>query len=190
MPQIEPASSSGHRARLRQRFLADSTALSDAELVELVLTYVIPRQDVAPQAQALLARFPEGYRHLAYLQSKIGYPIKLNLPGLDGPDLDAAADGIVASAFGFQGQKCSACSRAVVVKPAYREVLDRVLERAKSVASKRLSVLEKKIHKLAGQPFNVASPTSGAVTVHGWRTCAPSSRARARRRASKSARAT
>jgi hypothetical protein len=36
-----------------------------------------------------LAKFPEGYRHLAYLQSKIGYPIKLNLPGLDGPDLDA-----------------------------------------------------------------------------------------------------
>jgi hypothetical protein len=36
-----------------------------------------------------LARFPEGYRHLAYLQSKIGYPIKLDLPGLDGPALDA-----------------------------------------------------------------------------------------------------
>ena len=39
--------------------------------------------------QKHLAKFPEGYRHLAYLQSKIGYPIKLNLPGLDGPDLDA-----------------------------------------------------------------------------------------------------
>jgi SnoaL-like domain len=31
---------------------------------------------------ALLARFPEGYRHLAYLQSQIGYPIKLDMPGL------------------------------------------------------------------------------------------------------------
>ncbi|MBI2923107.1 MAG: L-glutamate gamma-semialdehyde dehydrogenase [Planctomycetes bacterium] len=49
-------------------------------------------------------------------------------------DLDAAADGIVASAFGFQGQKCSACSRAVVVKSAYREVLERVVERAKKIA--------------------------------------------------------
>ena len=37
----------------------------------------------------VLGSFPEGYRHLAYLQSKIGYPIKMNLPGLDGPDLDA-----------------------------------------------------------------------------------------------------
>jgi hypothetical protein len=31
-----------------------------------------------------LARFPEGYRHLAYLQSKIGFTIKDNLPGLRG----------------------------------------------------------------------------------------------------------
>jgi hypothetical protein len=39
--------------------------------------------------QALLAQFPEGYRHLAYLQSKIGYTVKRDLPGLDGPTLDA-----------------------------------------------------------------------------------------------------
>jgi SnoaL-like domain len=39
--------------------------------------------------QQLLARFPEGYRHLAYLQSKIGYKVKTNMPGLDGPELEA-----------------------------------------------------------------------------------------------------
>ena len=39
--------------------------------------------------QNLLAQFPEGYRHLAYLQSRIGYKIKLDLPGHAGPDLDA-----------------------------------------------------------------------------------------------------
>ncbi len=44
-------------------------------------------------------------------------------------DLDAAAEGIVASAFGFQGQKCSACSRAIVVDKVYDEVLRRVTER-------------------------------------------------------------
>jgi 1-pyrroline-5-carboxylate dehydrogenase len=44
-------------------------------------------------------------------------------------DLDAAADGIVASAFGFSGQKCSACSRAVVVDAVYDAVLERVVER-------------------------------------------------------------
>ncbi|HVZ51867.1 MAG TPA: nuclear transport factor 2 family protein [Pseudolabrys sp.] len=40
----------------------------------------------------LLARFPAGYRHLAYLQAKIGYAVKADLPGLDGPEL-AALDG-------------------------------------------------------------------------------------------------
>ena len=34
-------------------------------------------------------------------------------------DLDAAVDGVVASAFGFSGQKCSACSRAIVEAPIY-----------------------------------------------------------------------
>ncbi|NMP23616.1 L-glutamate gamma-semialdehyde dehydrogenase [Sulfobacillus harzensis] len=43
-------------------------------------------------------------------------------------DLEAAALGIVQSAFGFQGQKCSACSRAIVVDSVYDQVLNRVLE--------------------------------------------------------------
>ena len=37
----------------------------------------------------LLAKFPEGYRHLAYLQTKIGFTIKLDLPQLKGPVVEA-----------------------------------------------------------------------------------------------------
>jgi 1-pyrroline-5-carboxylate dehydrogenase len=48
-------------------------------------------------------------------------------------DLDAAADGITASAFGFQGQKCSACSRAIVVDSVYDAVLEKVVERSKKL---------------------------------------------------------
>ncbi|HWG21628.1 MAG TPA: L-glutamate gamma-semialdehyde dehydrogenase [Terracidiphilus sp.] len=44
-------------------------------------------------------------------------------------DLDAAVDGVVASAFGFSGQKCSACSRAIVEAPIYDMFVDRVRER-------------------------------------------------------------
>ncbi len=38
--------------------------------------------------EKLLAAFPEGYRHLAYLQSRIGYKVKDNVPGLRGPALE------------------------------------------------------------------------------------------------------
>ncbi len=38
---------------------------------------------------ALLSRFPIGYRHLAYLQTRIGYAVKNDLPGLEGPALEA-----------------------------------------------------------------------------------------------------
>ncbi|PFO01197.1 L-glutamate gamma-semialdehyde dehydrogenase [Bacillus sp. AFS076308] len=43
-------------------------------------------------------------------------------------DLELAAQSIVAGAFGFSGQKCSACSRAVVVEDVYEQVLNRVVE--------------------------------------------------------------
>jgi hypothetical protein len=37
----------------------------------------------------LLARFPEGYRHLAYLQTRNGQSVKSDMPGVAGPELDA-----------------------------------------------------------------------------------------------------
>jgi hypothetical protein len=39
--------------------------------------------------EQLLKSFPEGYRHLAYLQTKIGYTVKPDMPGIEGPLLDA-----------------------------------------------------------------------------------------------------
>ncbi|PKL74688.1 MAG: 1-pyrroline-5-carboxylate dehydrogenase, partial [Candidatus Melainabacteria bacterium HGW-Melainabacteria-1] len=44
-------------------------------------------------------------------------------------DLEAAATGIVAAAFGFQGQKCSACSRVVAVASIYDELLQKVADK-------------------------------------------------------------
>lgn len=48
-------------------------------------------------------------------------------------DLDWAAQGIAQAAFGFQGQKCSACSRAIVHKDVYDKVLEKVVEHAKKI---------------------------------------------------------
>jgi 1-pyrroline-5-carboxylate dehydrogenase len=50
-------------------------------------------------------------------------------------DLDAAADGVTAAAFGFNGQKCSACSRAIVAAPVYDAFLDRLRERVQKLAT-------------------------------------------------------
>jgi RHH-type proline utilization regulon transcriptional repressor/proline dehydrogenase/delta 1-pyrroline-5-carboxylate dehydrogenase len=50
----------------------------------------------------------------------------------DDADLDEAVLGVVRSAFGFQGQKCSACSRVIVLSGIYDQFLARLVEAAKS----------------------------------------------------------
>jgi RHH-type proline utilization regulon transcriptional repressor/proline dehydrogenase/delta 1-pyrroline-5-carboxylate dehydrogenase len=51
----------------------------------------------------------------------------------DDADLDEAVQGVVKSAFGYQGQKCSACSRAIVLDSVYDEFLGRLVEAARSL---------------------------------------------------------
>jgi 1-pyrroline-5-carboxylate dehydrogenase len=68
-------------------------------------------------------------------------------------DLDAASTGIVRSAFGFQGQKCSACSRAIVD----RKVKDRLLE----------MIVEKTGHLLSGDPWEGPRVFTGPVANQG-----------------------
>ncbi len=48
-------------------------------------------------------------------------------------DLDEAVVGVLNSAFGFQGQKCSACSRVVVLEDIYDRFVDRLVEAARSI---------------------------------------------------------
>jgi 1-pyrroline-5-carboxylate dehydrogenase len=51
----------------------------------------------------------------------------------DDADLDAAAEGVASSAFGYQGQKCSACSRAIVLDDVYEEFLGKLVERTRAL---------------------------------------------------------
>ena len=44
-------------------------------------------------------------------------------------NLDAAVEGVVASTFGFSGQKCSACSRAILEAPVYNSFIEKLLAR-------------------------------------------------------------
>ncbi|MBX9677680.1 MAG: L-glutamate gamma-semialdehyde dehydrogenase [Gemmataceae bacterium] len=51
----------------------------------------------------------------------------------DDADLDEAVLGVVASAFGYSGQKCSACSRAIVLAPIYDVFLNRLIEATRAL---------------------------------------------------------
>lgn len=55
------------------------------------LDLVDPAAQLALDAEQL-AQFPEGYRHLAYLQTEIGYDVKRDMPGLTGPELESLYD--------------------------------------------------------------------------------------------------
>jgi 1-pyrroline-5-carboxylate dehydrogenase len=48
-------------------------------------------------------------------------------------DLESAANGVLASAFGFQGQKCSACSRAIVHERVYPAFLEKLVQKARQI---------------------------------------------------------
>ena len=48
-------------------------------------------------------------------------------------DVDAAVEGVAQAAFGYQGQKCSACSRAIVSEKVYDTFVQKLVERAKKV---------------------------------------------------------
>jgi 1-pyrroline-5-carboxylate dehydrogenase len=51
----------------------------------------------------------------------------------DDCDLDAAVQGVLFSAFGYQGQKCSACSRAIVSEKVYDEFLEKLIPKVKAI---------------------------------------------------------
>ncbi|HXM93088.1 MAG TPA: L-glutamate gamma-semialdehyde dehydrogenase [Candidatus Dormibacteraeota bacterium] len=48
-------------------------------------------------------------------------------------DVDAAVEGVTQAAFGYQGQKCSACSRAIVSEKVYDTFVQKLVERAKKI---------------------------------------------------------
>lgn len=83
-------------------------------------------KEVGLRIQRLAAETQEGQIWMKRVIAEMG--------GKDGivvdetADLDKAAQAIVASAFGFQGQKCSAGSRAIVVASVYDRVLEKVVE--------------------------------------------------------------
>jgi len=77
------------------------------------------------------AALAPGQTHIKKLIAELGGKNAIIVD--DDADLDEAVNGVVASAFGFQGQKCSACSRAIVMESLHEVFLERVIEATRSM---------------------------------------------------------
>jgi 1-pyrroline-5-carboxylate dehydrogenase len=84
-------------------------------------------RDVGLRINELAARLQPGQKWIKRTVLEMGGKDSIVVD--ETADLDAAAAAIVTSAFGFQGQKCSACSRAILVDEIYDTVLQKIIER-------------------------------------------------------------
>ncbi|MEO1209016.1 MAG: L-glutamate gamma-semialdehyde dehydrogenase [Cyanobacteria bacterium J06638_20] len=88
-------------------------------------------QEVGCRIYADAAVLQPGQRHLKRVIAEMGGKNAVIVD--ESADLDQAVQGVVYSAFGYSGQKCSACSRVVVLEPIYEAFLHRLLEATKSL---------------------------------------------------------
>ena len=88
-------------------------------------------QEVGCQIYAEAAILQPGQKHLKRVVAEMGGKNAIIVDA--SADLDQAVQGVVTSAFGYSGQKCSACSRVVVLESIYDTFVERVVEAARSL---------------------------------------------------------
>jgi 1-pyrroline-5-carboxylate dehydrogenase len=88
-------------------------------------------REVGTRIYALAAQVQSGQRWLKRVVAEMGGKDAIIVD--ESADLEAAASGITTSAYGYQGQKCSAASRAIVLEPVYQDVLGRVARQAEAL---------------------------------------------------------
>ena len=103
-------------------------------LVEHKDTHVIAftgSREVGCNIYAQAAKLQPGQKHLKRVIAEMGGKNAIIVD--ESADLDQAVAGVVQSAFGYTGQKCSACSRVIVAAPIYDTFLKRLVEATKSL---------------------------------------------------------
>ena len=88
-------------------------------------------QAVGCQIYAEAAVLQPGQRHLKRVVAEMGGKNAIIVD--ESADLDQAVQGVVHSAFGYSGQKCSACSRVIVLESIYETFLNRLIEATRSL---------------------------------------------------------
>jgi len=89
-------------------------------------------KDVGLHINELAAKIQPGQQHIKRVSAEMGGKDAMIVLA-DAPDLDAAAEAAVKGAFGYQGQKCSACSRVIVEESVHDELLELMIEKAKEL---------------------------------------------------------
>lgn len=87
--------------------------------------------EVGLRIQEKAAKVQPGQNHCKKVIAEMGGKNAIIID--DDADLDEAITGVLNSAFAFQGQKCSACSRVIVLDPLYDRFVSRLAEAAKSI---------------------------------------------------------
>lgn len=88
-------------------------------------------QEVGCQIYAEAAILQPGQKHLKRVIAEMGGKNAIIVD--ESADLDQAVQGVVYSAFGYSGQKCSACSRVVVMEPIYDLFVRRLIDATRSL---------------------------------------------------------
>ncbi len=88
-------------------------------------------QEVGSRIYAEAAVLQPGQRHLKRVVAEMGG--KNGIIVDESADLDQAVQGVVQSAFGYSGQKCSACSRVIVLDAIYDTFVERLVEATRSL---------------------------------------------------------
>ncbi|MBW4665913.1 MAG: L-glutamate gamma-semialdehyde dehydrogenase [Cyanomargarita calcarea GSE-NOS-MK-12-04C] len=105
-----------------------------AYLVNHVDTHVIAftgSQEVGCRIYAEAAILKSGQKHMKRVIAEMGGKNGIVID--ESADLDQAVIGVVQSAFGYSGQKCSACSRVIVLDSVYDAFVERFVEATKSL---------------------------------------------------------
>jgi RHH-type proline utilization regulon transcriptional repressor/proline dehydrogenase/delta 1-pyrroline-5-carboxylate dehydrogenase len=115
-------------------------------------------QEVGTAIYAAAAQRVPGARQLKRVVTEMGGKNAIIVD--DDADLDEAVQGIVASAFGYSGQKCSACSRVIAVGHVYERLIERLVEAARTLPMGP-----------ADAPGTIVGPVIDAVSmkrIHGY----------------------
>ncbi len=112
---------------------------SGAEVGDLIVSHPKTRfisftgsKEVGLRINELAAKTNPGQKWIKRVVAEMGGKDAIIVDS-EAADLDEAAAGVIAAAFGFQGQKCSACSRVIVDEKIYDVFIDKLKPRAEAL---------------------------------------------------------